>query len=129
MITPLQLALGMPALSFASYLVTMGLTEDRAIRGAVLFAALIATANGLCALALSRVGAGRQSMKAFFRAIFGGMVVRMGTTLVGFAIGLKVLLLPVVPFAAALLMLTFLFTAAELAVWSRQDFAPKAHRS
>ena len=129
MITPLQLALGMPALSFASYLVTMGLTEDRAIRGAVLFAALIATANGLCALALSRVGAGQQSMKAFFRAIFGGMVVRMGTTLVGFAIGIKVLLLPVVPFAAALLMLTFLFTAAELAVWSRQDFAPKAHRS
>ena len=113
----------------ASCLVAASLASNAAAELAVLFSALIATGNGVFALLLSHLGSQRQSLKGFFGAVFGGMVLRMGTTLGGFAIGLKVLLLPPALFAATLLTFTTLFTAAEVALWSRQDFSPRVQPS
>ena len=59
-------------------------------------------------------------------AVFGGMILRMGTTLAGFVAGLTVLALPAFPLAAALLTYTALFMALEVSLWSRQDFSQKA---
>ena len=113
----------------ASCLVATRLTSDRAAETAVLFSALLATANALCALLFSHFGARRRSTKAFFGAVLGGMLLRMGTTLTGFVIGLKILLLPAVTFAVALLAYTGLFIAAEIALWSRQNFSPRVQSS
>jgi hypothetical protein len=127
--TPLHLALGMTVFAAASCVLVLGLSEDRGAETAVLFSALLATVNGIGALALSHFGARWSSTKAFFGAVFGGMVLRMGLTLAGFVIGLKVLDLPEVPLAAALLTFTALFTAAETAVWSKQNFSPRVPQS
>ncbi len=105
------------------------LSTDRSAETAVLISALLATVNGVGALALSNLGARWSSTKAFLGAVFGGMVLRMGLTLAVFVIGLRILELPAAPFAAALLIFTALFTAAELAVWSRQDFSPRVQQS
>ena len=119
----------MTLFSAVSCLIVAGLTSDRAAEGAVLVSALIATANGLCALLLAHFGSKRGSMKAFFGAIFGGMALRMATTLTGLLVGIKVFFLPALPFAAALLTFTFVFTAAELTLWSRQNFSPRVQPS
>ncbi|MEO8501655.1 MAG: hypothetical protein ABI565_12120 [Vicinamibacteria bacterium] len=129
MISSLQLALGITAFSAAFCLVATTLTSDRASQTAVFFSALIATCNSLCALLVSHIGSKQHSLKAFFRAIFGGMILRMGTTLAGVAIGLEVLLLPALPLAVTLLSLTGLYTAAEVTLWSRQDFSPRVQLS
>ncbi len=113
----------------ASYLVAAGLLDDARSETAVGLAALIATGNGVAALVLSQIGASLPSTMGFFGAVFGGMVLRMATTLFGLLVGTKVLLLPVVPFAVALLAFTALFTAAEVALWSRQNFSPKVQIS
>ncbi len=107
----------------ASCLLAARLTPDQPAQTAVLFAALLATVNAMCALLLSHIGATRRSTKAFFGAVLGGMLFRMGVTLAGFMIGLKVLLLPPAALAAALLTYTGLFTGAEVMLWSRQDFS------
>lgn len=125
MITSLQLAFGMTLFAAASSLIAAGLTSDTAAETAVLFSALLATGNALVALLFSHIGATRTSTKAFFGAVLGGMLFRMGTTLAGFVIGLKVLLLPAITFAAALLTYTGLFIAAEVALWTRQNFHPR----
>jgi branched-subunit amino acid ABC-type transport system permease component len=125
LITSLQLAFGMTLFAAASSLIAVGLTSDTAAETAVLFSALLATVNALLALWLSHIGATRTSTKAFFGAVLGGMLLRMGTTLAGFVIGLKVLLLPAMAFAAALLTYTGLFIAAEVTLWSRQSFSPR----
>ncbi len=109
----------------ASSLIAVRLTSDTAAETAVLFSALLATVNALVALLLSHLGSTRTSTKAFFGAVLGGMLLRMGATLAGFVIGLKVLLLPSITFAAALLTYTGLFIAAEVALWSRQSFSPR----
>jgi branched-subunit amino acid ABC-type transport system permease component len=119
----------MTVFTAAVCLVVTGFTNDPGAKTAVFLSALLATANGLCALALSHVGSKRQSTKAFFGAVLGGMLLRMGTTLGGFVIGLKVLLLPVVPLTAALLSFTACFTVAEVTLWSRQNFSPKVQLS
>lgn len=119
----------MTLFSAACCLVVAGLTSDRASSTAVLVSALIATGNGLCALLLTHLGSKRGSMKAFFAAVFGGMVLRMGTTLAGLLVGIKVLLLPALPFAVALLTFTGVFTAAEVTLWSRQNFSPRVQPS
>ncbi|MBP6704153.1 MAG: hypothetical protein KBH14_02935 [Vicinamibacteria bacterium] len=125
----LQMAFGMTTFAVASCLVVAGFTADPGPLAAVQLAALIATFNGVGALVLSHVGATRSTNAGFFGAVFGGMVLRMGTTLAGLLIGVKILLLPAVPFAVALLTFTALFTAAEVALWSRQNFSPKVQLS
>ncbi len=95
----------------------------------MLVSALIATGNGVCALLLTHIGSRRGSMKAFFGAVFGGMALRMGTTLMGLLVGIKVLLLPALPFAVALLAFTGVFKAAEVTLWSRQSFSPRVQPS
>lgn len=102
---------------------------DGATGNAVAAAASLAAFNGLSALALAGVGARQVSTKAFFSAVFGGMVLRMATTLAGFLLGVKLLLLPIPPFAVALLVFSGLFTAAEIALWSRQNFSPRTQIS
>jgi len=125
LITSLQLALGLTLFAAGSSLIAVRMSADTAVETAVLFSAVLATANALCSLLLSHLGATRVSTKGFFGAILGGMLLRMGTTLAGFVIGLKVLFLPAVTFAAALLTYTGLFIAAEVALWSRQSFSPR----
>ena len=110
-------------------LVVAGSTSDRAAETAVFVSALIATFNALGALLLTHIGSKRDSTKAFFGAVFGGMVLRMGTTLTGLLIGIKVLLLPALPFAVALLAFTGVFTAAEVTLWSRQNFSSRVQPS
>ena len=129
MITSLQLAFGLTLFAAVSSLVAAGLTSDLAAETAIFFSALIATGNALCALLLSHVGATRRSTKAFFGAVLGGMLFRMGATLAGFFIGLKLLLLPAATFAVALLLYTGLFIAAEVSLWSRQDFSRRVQAS
>ena len=119
----------MTLFSAAGCLVVAGLTSDPGAETAVLVSALIATLNGLGALLLTHLGSKRGSMKAFFGAIFGGMALRMGTTLAGLLIGVKLLLLPALPFAVALLAFTGVFTAAEVTLWSRQNFSPRVQPS
>jgi len=119
----------MTLFSAAACLIAAGLTSDRAASTAVFVSAAIATGNGLCALLLTHLGSKRGSMKAFFGAIFGGMVLRMGTTLAGLLVGIKVFLLPALPFAVALLTFTGVFTAAEVTLWSRQNFSPRVQPS
>lgn len=127
--TSLQLAFGLTLFAASSCLIAARLTADPAAKTAVVFSALLATVNALCALLLSHVGATRRSTKAFFGAVLGGMLFRMGATLAGFMIGLKVLLLPPAALATALLAYTGLFTAAEVALWSRQNFRPRVRTS
>jgi len=127
--TSLHLAFAMTVFAAASCVLAVGFSTDRGAETSVLFSALLATVNGIGALALSHLGSRWSSTKAFFGAVFGGMVLRMGLTLAGFVIGLRVLHLPEAPFAAALLTFTALFTAAETAVWSRQNFSPRVPQS
>jgi hypothetical protein len=129
LISSLQLAFGMTAFSAVCCLVVASLTSDRGAETAVLVSALIATGNGVCALLLTHIGSRRGSMKAFFGAVFGGMALRMGTTLMGLLVGIKVLLLPALPFAVALLAFTGVFKAAEVTLWSRQSFSPRVQPS
>lgn len=105
------------------------LISDLPSERAVLYAAALATLNAVCALGLSRLGAQYPSTKGFFGAIFGGMVLRMGLTLSGLVLGLKALALPALPLAVSLLAFTALFTTAEVALWSRQDFSPRGQLS
>ena len=119
----------MTAFSAVCCLVVAGVNPDPRASAAVFVSALIATGNALCALLLSHLGTKAGTMKAFFRAVFGGMVLRMGTTLAGLLVGVKVLLLPVLPFAVSLLTFTGVFTAAEIALWSRQNFSPRVQPS
>lgn len=123
------MALGMTIFAAASCLLATRMTSEPAAETAVLLSALLATLNALCALLLSHIGARGHSMKGFLGAVLGGMLLRMASTLVGFVIGLKVLLLPALPFTAALLTFTFLFTAAEVALWSRQNLSPRVELS
>lgn len=123
------MAFGITAFAAVSCLVAAGFVADPGARAAVQLAALIGAFNGVGALVLSHVGAGRPTNAGFFGAVFGGMVLRMATTLAGMLIGVKILLLPAVPFAVALLAFTAVFTAAEVALWSRQNFSPKVQLS
>lgn len=129
MSSSLQLAVGITCFAAASCLVAASLIADPDSEQAVLLAALLATANALCALVLAHLGASRPSTRGFFGAVMGGMLLRMGTTLAGFAVGLRLLMLPTIPLALALVAYTGLFTAAELALWSRQDFSPRVRLS
>jgi branched-subunit amino acid ABC-type transport system permease component len=119
----------MTAFAAFSCVIAAGLTSDAAAERAVLLSAGIAVFNALCALLLTHLGSLAGSTKGFFGAVFGGMVLRMGTTLAGLLVGIKVLLLPALPFAVSLLAFTAVFTAAELTLWSRQNFSPRVQPS
>lgn len=123
------MAFGITVFAAASCLLATRLIPDSGAATAVLFSALLATVNALSALLLSHLGVARRSMKGFFGAIIGGMFFRMAATLAGFAAGLKILLLPPTALAAALLTYTGLFMAAEVALWSRQDFSGRTQAS
>lgn len=125
----LQTAFGMALLGGISGLTATRTFGDSATGNAVAAAASLATFNGLSALALAGVGARQASTKGFFAAVFGGMVLRMAMTLAGFLAGVKLLLLPATSFAVALLVFSGLFTAAEIALWSRQNFSPRTQLS
>lgn len=123
------MALGLTASAAAACLLAVRLIADGGSENAVLLAALLATCNAIIALGLAQTGARSKSLKGFFSAIFGGMILRMATTLVGFLAGVRVLLLPAVPFAVALMIFTGVFTVAEIALWSRQNFSPRTEFS
>ena len=127
--TSLQIAFGMTLFAAASGRVFALIASDPAQETAVLFAALLATLNALVALFLTHVAGKRRTTRAFFAAVFGGMLARMGATLLGFIIGLKVLALPAPALAGALLGYTLLFTAIEVSLWSRQSFSPQVQLS
>jgi hypothetical protein len=129
LITSLQLAFGMTLFAAVSSLIAAGLASDVSAETAIFFSALLATGNALCALLLSHIGSTTRTTKAFFGAVLGGMLFRMAATLIGFVIGLQVLLLPPVTFAVALLTYTGLFIAAEVSLWSRQNFSSRVQTS
>jgi hypothetical protein len=112
-----------------SSLATAALTSDVSVETAVFFSALLATGNALCALVLSHIGMTRRSMRVFLGAVLGGMLFRMAATLIGFVVGLKILLLPASALAVALLTYTALFIAAEVSLWSRRDFSTRVQAS
>jgi len=122
------MGLGMAAFGAISCFVSAAVLEP-AVRAGFSTGVAIATANALCALALAQLAARGRSTKAFFGAVFGGMVLRMASTLGGLLIGAKLFSLPAVPLAAALLTYTALFTAVEVGQWSRQDFSPRVQLS
>jgi hypothetical protein len=123
------MALGMSLFAGGASFAAARMIVDERAENAVLLAGILATCNGVAALALAQTGGRAKSTKGFFGAVFGGMVLRMATTLVGFLAAVKVLLLPATPFAVALLVFTALFTAAEVILWSRQTFSPKVELS
>jgi hypothetical protein len=123
------MALGMTLLAALGSLLAALFAPNQAFGTAVVYSALLATGNGLLALLLSHVGSKQSSTKAFFGAVLGGMVFRMGVTLGGFVVGLKVLVLPAAPLASGLLAFTACFIAAEVSLWSRQNFSPKVQLS
>jgi hypothetical protein len=129
LISSLQLAFGITTFSAAACGIVAATSSDPATSTPVFVSAFIATGNALCALLLSHLGLKSGSMKAFFRAVFGGMVLRMATTLFGLLIGIKVFLLSALPFAGSLLAFTLVFMAAEVSVWSRQDFSSRVQPS
>lgn len=129
MFTSLHIAFGIALFAAASGQTLAWLASDVASETAILFAALLATGNALGALSLTHIAGKRHTTKAFFGAVFGGMMIRMGATLAGFVIGLKVLALPAPVFAGALLGYTLLFTAIEVSLWSRQSFSPQVQPS
>jgi hypothetical protein len=123
------MAFGMALLAGICGIAATRMFPEDAVGNAVAAAAGLAAFNGLSALALACLGARQESTKGFFSAVFGGMVLRMATTLTGFLVGVKLLLLPATPFAVALLVFSGLFTAAEITLWSRQNFSPRTQLS
>jgi hypothetical protein len=123
------MAIGITAFSAACCGIVAAVSSDSASSFAVFVSALITTGNALCALLLSHLGMKAGSTKAFFGAVFGGMMLRMATTLFGLLIGVRVFELPAFPFAGALLAFTFVFTAAEVSLWSRQNLSSRVQTS
>lgn len=127
--TSLQTAFGMALLAGFCGIAATRVFADAATGQAVAAGAALAAFNGLSALVLAGLGARQASTKGFFSAVFGGMVLRMATTLAGFLAGVKLLLLPATSFAVSLLLFSGAFTAAEIALWSRQNFSPRTQLS
>lgn len=123
------MAFGMTAFAATSCLLATRLIADPPSESAVLLATILATANAVAAVGLAQLGARSSSTKGFFGAVFGGMVLRMATTLLGFVVAVKLLFLPATFFAVALLFFTALFTVAEVTLWSRQSFSPQVELS
>ena len=119
----------MTAFSAACCGIVAATSSDPATLNAVFVSAFIATGNAQCALLLSHLGMKAGSTKGFFGAVFGGMVLRMATTLSGLLIGVKIFELPALPFAGSLLAFTFVFTAAEVSLWSRQNSSSRVQTS
>lgn len=84
-------------------------------RAAVLFGAAVALLNTIAAHGLVRWSAGR-STTAFFRAVLGGMLGRMGLMLAAVLAGLLWLRLPRWPLAVSLLCGFAAFLVLELAI-------------
>ena len=88
-------------------------------RPAVLTGALLAALNTVGAYFLALWSAGR-SNNAFFVAVLGGMLARMGVLLGAVVLGVLVAGLPKVPLTVSLLSYFVVFLVLELAVLSRR---------
>ena len=129
MSAPFRFAFALIAFSVACCAVfSLRATEETAA-AAVNAGAAVSVLNALSALALASFGASRGSMQMFFATVFGGMLFRLGTTLIGLLVAIRILDLPAIPFAVSLLAFSTLFTALEAFQWSRQDFSPRVQRS
>lgn len=124
----LKTTLGIALLATASA-ATLPTLVGGAAGAAAALAAAIAGFNGAAALVLAEAGSRSTSTRGFFAAVFGGMVLRMGLTLGAFVAAVRLLALPATPFAVSLLAFTGLFMAAELRLWSRQNFSPRSQLS
>jgi len=113
----------------AATLAAIGLVApaDGALRAAILFGALVATANTLASHGLVAWSAGR-STHAFFGAVLGGMVGRMALMLGAVVAGVLLLGLPRVPLVVSLLSYFGLFLVMELTVQHRHARRPAETR-
>jgi len=85
---------------------------------AAAWGAALAVLNALAAYGLVRWSQGRPTV-AFFRAILGGMLVRMALLLAAVAVALRAAALPPAPFVISLLGHFVVFLVLETAVVSR----------
>lgn len=97
---------------------------DPAARNAGAFGAVLAAANTLLAYYLA-VWSQQRSTQAFFRAVLGGMAVRLGLVLGAVVAAILALRLPSVPLAISLLAHFSLFLVLELTFLHRRT----SHRS
>lgn len=129
MIATRQFAATLAAATVSSGVAAVAFVDESAMGTAVLCAATLSSFNALCALGLAEIGATRKSTKAFFGAVFGGMLARMATTLAGLFVAVRIFHLPIAPFTVTLLGCTAVFTAVETAIWSRQNFSSQVQGS
>ena len=87
--------------------------------------AALAVLNTLAAYRLVLWSQGKPTVP-FFRAILGGMLVRMTFLLLAVAVGLRAAALPAVPFVISLLGHFIAFLALETVVVSRSAAPPEA---
>ena len=92
---------------------------------AAAWGAALAVLNTLAAYRLVRWSDGKPTV-AFFRAVLGGMLVRMTLLLLAVAVGLRAAALPALPFVVSLLGHFAAFLALESAVVSRPSAEPEA---
>jgi hypothetical protein len=96
---------------------------DAPARWAVAFGSAIAVLNTIVAYALIRWSATRPTV-AFLRALLGGMALRIAVMLAALVTGLRLLGLPQLPLAAALLAYFVVFLALELLILQRRSTLP-----
>ncbi|PYQ07102.1 MAG: hypothetical protein DMF83_10430 [Acidobacteria bacterium] len=92
---------------------------------AAAWGAALAVLNALAAYGLVLWSQGRPTV-SFFRAILGGMLVRMALLLVAVAVGLRAGALPAAPFIVSLLGHFVVFLVLETAVVSRSVMPTEA---
>lgn len=113
----------------AATLAAVGLLApaDAPLRAAILFGALLATANTLVSHGLV-AWSERRSTHAFFGAVLGGMIGRMALMLAAVVGGVLLLGLPRLPLVTSLLSYFSLFLVMELTVQHRHARRPAETR-
>lgn len=114
----------------AATLAAVGLVVPAAApasRAAILFGAVLAILNTLAAHALASWSESR-STQAFFGAVLGGMLGRMGLMLAAVVLGVLLLDLPRLPLVVSLLSYYTLFLVMELTVQHRHTRRPAETR-
>jgi hypothetical protein len=108
-------------------IVGLALPAATPARASILFGAGLAILNTLAAHALV-AWSQRRSTSAFFGAVLGGMVGRMGLMLAAVVLGVLVLDLPRLPLVVSLLSYYSLFLVMELTVQHRHARRPAETR-
>ena len=113
----------------AATLAAVGLLApaDAPLRAAILYGALLATANTLVSHGLV-AWSERRSTHAFFGAVLGGMIGRMALLLAAVVAGVLLLGLPRLPLVTSLLSYFSLFLVIELTVQHRHARRPAETR-